>query len=289
MKVKYLFVEILLLMLFASCRRSTSSLTPASVPATVMKEQCQLAFQEVITLTEASTRNEDPVIIVDKVIYAGEYFLNNCITPDLPLSTQSKQLTELSQFAQVIPPSFSCAVRYTPTYQLVDLNNDKTDELILHLQAIRCDINALLGFFGGGGLSIVFHQDKQTQNWKGNLIWPCSKDNCPWTGAWDQSPQPLVQTLDIRDSQNQSFMLVAGGYIGGDHTGIYLTIWRWRNSDPEIVSEIHLTDWCGTPNEWEITKEGFILIPSTEATSRCQAREAVLYVLKGDEFVAEMP
>lgn len=253
------------------------------------KQQCQLAFQEVITLTETATKNEDSIIIVDKVIYAGEYFLNNCIKSDLPLSIQSEQLAELSQLAQVVPSSFSCAIRYTPTYQLVDLNNDKTDELILHLQAIRCDINASFGFFGGGGLSIVFHQDEQTQNWKGTLIWPCSKGNCPWTGAWTQSPQPLVQALDISDSQDQSFMLVAGGYVGADHTGIDLTIWHWDGSGPEIVSEIHLSDWCGTPNEWEITKEGFILISGNEATNRCQAREAILYVLKGDEWVAETP
>ncbi|HNT78816.1 MAG TPA: hypothetical protein PKH77_27745 [Anaerolineae bacterium] len=215
--------------------------------------------------------------------------MNNCIQSNLPLSAQSERLAKLSQFAQVIPPSFNCATRYTPTYQLVDLNNDKIDELILHLQAIRCDINALFGFLGGGGVSIVFHRDGPAQIWQGDLIWPCSKDNCPWTGAWTQSPQPLVQVLNIRNSQDQSFMLVAGGYLGGDHTGIVLTIWCWRNNGPEIVSEIHQNDWCGTPNKWEITDEGSILIPAAEATDRCQAKEAILYVLRDDKFIVEKP
>jgi len=216
--------------------------------------------------------------------------LNHCINPNIPLSNQPAQLIELSQLAEVIPSSFDCGARYTPTTQLIDFDEDGTDELVLHTQAIRCDIYARFGFLGGGGLSVVYRLNHQQQAWIGTLIWPCLQEECPWTRAWTQSPQPIVQRLPVHDSQNRSFMLVAGGYIGGDHTGIYLNIWRWEKEDsPQIVRQIHLMDWCGVPNQWKVTDEGQIRIPKASATNRCPSRDAVMYVLQDDEFEAVKP
>jgi hypothetical protein len=252
-------------------------------------QECIQPFQETIDLTMSEIANTDSKAIALKVVQAGEHFLNSCINPDLPLSTQSEQLEELRQLAQVVPPSFNCAARYTPTTQLVDLNNDGTDELVLHTQAIRCDIYSLFDLLGGGGLSIVYALNKQTENWSGTLIWPCTKDDCPWTRAWTQSPQPLISPLKI-EGQNQAFILVSGDYVGGDHTGRYLIVWHWKNK-PEIALEIRLDDWCSYPewDKWEITQEGHILIPAAEATYRCQAREAEMYVWQDDEFVNVQP
>jgi hypothetical protein len=204
------------------------------------------------------------------------------------LSNQKTRISELTQFAQVIPASPNCGIRYAPTTQLVDVDQNGSDELVLHTQAIRCDLTS---FHGAGGVSIVFRKDDQTAAWKGTLIWPCF-EKCASSGPWTQSPQPLVQVLPQHDSKSRSFMLVVGDYLGGDHSGKYINVWRWEHDGtPEIVLQIRLDDWCGASNskEWQLTQEGGILIPEAPATSRCGKRDAVMYKLNGDKFEATSP
>jgi hypothetical protein len=283
--VKRNLCTLIILLVLATACSATSSSTAGSGET----QQCQQFFQEAIDLTVPGIDDVDEKTIAFKVVEAGECFLSSYINPDLPLLAQSERLAELRQLAQVVPPSFDCAVRYAPTTQLIDLDSNGTDELVLHTQAIRCDHNALFGLYGAGGLSIVFRFSEQTESWRGTIIWPCTKDSCPWSGAWVQSPQPEVEQLAIQNAQGQAFMLVAGGYYGADHIGNILTIWRWEGDALKMAFELELSNWCGTPNEWRITERGTILIPGTEATDRCDGREAVEYVLHGDEFVAVSP
>ncbi len=281
-------IILLLLLLLASCEQSIAPLTQA--PAlTATAKQCRSRFQEVTELTKPPISDEELVVIVDKAVEASEYFLNNCTNSELLLSEQPERLAELRRLGQFVPPSVTCAARYTPTTLLMDLDQDGSDELVLHTQAVRCDHSPFNNLQGAGGLSAVFDLNTQTDEWHGTLIWPCSNDSCPWRSAWVQSPQPEVTPLDIRDSQGRAFMLVAGRYYGADHTGAILTIWRWEHSAHEIALEVRLSDWCGTPNQWEISDDGYLLIPGAEETSRCEARDPVVYVLQEDEFVARRP
>jgi hypothetical protein len=268
-----------LLIFISACSPSSGALTADE------KQRCQKPFQDVIDLT-APGLNE--TTISEKLVQAGEYFLNNCTQPNVPLSSQRTRLTELAQLAQVIPMSSTCAIRYTPTTTLADLDQNGTDELILHTQAIRCDLRS---FRGSGGVSVVFRKDDLAADWKGTLIWPCF-EGCASSGPWTQSPQPLVQVLPVHDSENRSFMLVVGDYLGGDNSGRYLNVWRWEHDGtPEMVLQVRLDDWCGASNSkaWQLTSEGSILIPEAPATFRCEKRDAVMYVLRGDKFEATKP
>ena len=277
-------VSITLLAFVTAC-----SITNPSTGISGTTQQCQPLFQEAIDLTVPGINEATEKVIALKVVEAGECFLNNCINPALPLSTQSDCLAELKHLAQVVPQSFDCAFRYTPTTHLVDVDSDGREELVLHTQAIRCDHNAQFGLHGAGGLSILFRFSEQTDGWRGTLIWPCTKDRCHWFDAWVQSPQPEVRQVIIQDTQKRAFMLVSGGYYGADHTGNVLTIWRWEGDTPTPTFELEMSDWCGSPREWKITERGTILIAETEANDRCEGKEAVEYVLQGDEFVAVSP
>lgn len=272
-------IALALLIFISACSSPSGTLTANE------RLRCQKPFQDVIDLTVPGL-NE--TFIVEKLVKAGEYFLNNCTKPDLPLSSQQMRLAELAQFAQVIPASSECGIRYAPTTQLADVDKNGSDELVLHTQAIRCDLTS---FHGAGGVSIVFRKDDQADAWKGTLIWPCF-EKCTLSGSWTQSPQPLVQVLPEHDSENRSFMLVVGDYLGGDHSGRYLNVWRWEHDGtPEIVLQVRLNDWCGASNskEWRLTQKGGILIPEAPATYRCEKRDAVIYSLNDDKFEVTRP
>lgn len=287
--MKKIFLAFALLVTVPSSCTSTPSTAEVLDPV----QDCRQLFQEAVDMTLAAIgTDDDPTgAIVVRTIEASECFLNTCFDPGFPPSTQAHCLSELKRLAQVVPASFDCADRYLPTMQSVDLDGDAVNELVLHTQAIRCDHYALLGLHGAGGMSIIFRFDEQISEWRGNLVWPCwtSTDDCPLTDSWVQSPQPEVVPLSVRDSLGRRYILVAGGYYGADHTGNLLVIWRWENNILKMVQEIRLSDWCETPNTWEITEEGGILIPAAEATYRCEARAATMYVLVEDKFVATHP
>jgi len=228
MKQTTCVITFALLIFISACTSSSDAL------AVDERQRCQQPFQEVGDLSVVRL-NENAV--AEKLVEAGEYFLNNCTKSNVPLSSQQTRLAELANFAQVIPVSSNCGIRYIPTTQLADLDKNGTDELLLHTQAIRCD---LTGFRGGGGVSIVFRKDDQKATWKGTLIWPCF-DGCTASGTWTQAPQPLVQVLPVHDSENRAFMIVVGDYLGGDNSGRYINVWRWEyDGTAETVLQVRL-------------------------------------------------
>lgn len=227
-------------------------------------------------------RKEFAEKVIEAVVQAVAEYLNHCTDPDRPLADQPELLDELIRTAEEIPGSQTCewgAYYYTPTVQLLDLNNDGADELVLHTQPFFCKWDGL------GGISIVYHLDQA--RWRGTVIWPCTEDyGCPFHD-FSARPEPLIQQLALRDSQGRAFMLVAGLYEGGDSQTSFLSVWRWENNGPHHVLDILLNNWCGIPIEWEVKKEGYILIPAAEETYRCPAEPARVYRLQGDEFVVE--
>lgn len=270
----------------------------ATTPASLT--DCQKPFQNVIMLTEAFlkdigdekkvTKKEEAIIT--QVIEAGEYFLDNCTNPKMPLSDQKERIAELQQLAQVIPPSFDCAYRYQPTTQLFDLDGDSTNELILHTQVIRCDINALFGLFGGGGISLVFRQDRQAGTWQGILVTPCIREKCPLADhTWLISPQPVIAPFGPRDAQGRTPMLVIASSLGQGNLqmGHILTIWHWEGNKAKIVEQLTNlgSSWCEVtpPSKWEFSEEGYIYIPATEATKDCPKNKAIRFTVKNDKWI----
>jgi hypothetical protein len=182
----------------------------------------------------------------------------------------------------------------------MDLNRDGIDELILHTQIVSCNLYARAGFLGEGGLSIAYYFNPQIARWQGISIWPCTGEGCPWLGSI-HSPQPIVKPLVTRDEPDHPLMLVEGGYSGVDHDGKILSVWSWQTIPPKIISQIGFSNWCGRSSSfetdkhgqrifranWEITQEGYIFIPAAEATERCGAESAKLYILRGDKFIVE--
>ena len=271
-------LALVLLLVTPACGQPVNLLSPTE------KQECQKPFQEVTKLSEA---HEDHTVIREKLVKAGELFLNTCLQPDVPPGQQQIRLNDLKEFAKVVPPSQDCHFRYVPTVQLIDLDGDTSDEIILHTQVPDCE---LLSLWGGNGISIIYHQIGNTKTWTGTLIWPCLDTDCTATTLWTQSPEPVVQILPVQDSQGRKFTLVAGRYLGGDHTGEVLNIWRWDDGIPKIVNHIELSNWCGTFetwDKWSITPDGALVLPASPATDRCAKTDSVEYVLKRDKFVAD--
>ncbi|MCP4542979.1 MAG: hypothetical protein GY832_38165 [Chloroflexi bacterium] len=223
------------------------------------------------------------MVLFPQVVKAGEAFLNNCTDSKLPISSQTQRLEELGQLARLIrsnPPP-NCLI-YDPTVQPVDLSADGVDELILHTQMLRCG--------GWGGVSTVYIWDSETETWQGTLVWPSPYNDYARFGM-PGSVEPLVRTLDVSSANDQKFVLVAGNSGGADHTAKLLTVWQWKDNVLETVFEVRLSDWCAYPewDKWEITDNGHILVHAAEATTRCEAREAAMYVWENDQFVSRTP
>jgi len=273
-------LALLLLLVGSACGQSVNLLSPAE------KQECQKPFHKVIELSEA---HADSTIIRKELVEAGELFLNTCLRPDIPPDNQQLRLSDLKEFARVVPLPQDCRFHYVPTVQLADLDGDTRDEIILHTQILNCE---LLSLWGGNGTSIIYHQDNNTKIWSGTLIWPCLDAGCTSTTLWTQSPEPIVQNLPIQDSQGHKFTLIVGKYLGADHIGEILNIWRWNDGLPTIVNHIELDNWCGSFegwDKWRVSSDGALILPETPATDRCEKRDALKYVLKGDQFEVEKP
>lgn len=249
-----------------------------------VQELCESHFTRAVSLTKQATFAGDKLLaahsVVSEVVAGGEAFLDYCINHDLSISDQPENLLKLGQLAQVMPVEFVCAKNYEPVVQLIDLDQDSNDELILHTRALRCDSYGL----DSGGLSIAFGKDEQTRQWHGTVIWPCFGEECKWADTWIQNTQPLVQRLNVRDSQGNSFLLVAGGYRGADANNEFLIVWRWDGTHATRALLLQIDDWCGWPIKWEVTEEGYIVIPATSDTSRCEGHSTEVYGLHGNTF-----
>lgn len=250
-----------------------------------LKEMCESHFKQAADLTrDAAVAGEKALtatFVVSEVIAGGETFLNYCINPVLPLSAQPERLAELSRLARVIPDEFTCAQNYEPVVQLVDLDRNGFNEAILHTRALRCDSYGL----DFGGLSIVFGKDQQSVRWHGSVVWPCFGESCDWASVWTQSTHPLVQKLDIRDAEGNTYFLVSGGYSGADANHEFIIVWRWDGAQATFTFLLELSDWCGWPITWEVAAGNRIVVAATNATSRCEATPREVYALQDDKFM----
>ena len=297
---------ILLMLMCSACSSqsigtlsSISSPAPANIPqqvetTSIAVEECRQHFIEVTNLTNVAYLPENWETldlvktwyeIISQLIKAGEIFLNDCSDSDLAL---------LAKQAKVVPSSFHCGVpssfyHYTPTTQLIDVNFDGVNEIILHTQIARCYATSGLEGSGTGGVSIIFFQNPQSKKWEGQIIWPIPSDSLLRT--LQRHPEPTVQMLNIRDTQNRTYMAISRVYqSSGTYAGNELAVLRWEDSQHNIVLEDYLSFNCGQPTEYEFSEEGYILIPfAEEVNSRCGQREAKVYVLENDEFVAKTP
>lgn len=278
---------------------SMSSPNPTNTPHQVkitptLVEECRQHFFEVTNLADAAYQPENWGAlnstttwhqIISQLIEAGEIFLNDCTDTDLVL---------LADQAKVVPSSFNCGepssfYHYTPVTQLIDVNYDGVDEIILHTQVARCYPTSGLKGIGAGGVSIIFFHNRQSKKWKGQVIWPIPSDSLPV--ILQHSPEPSIQMLNMRDSQNRTFMAISRVFqSSGSYVANELTVLRWEDDRYDIVLEDYLSLSCGQPTEYEFSEEGYILIPfAKEANPQCGEREAKMYVLENDKFVAKTP
>ena len=263
--------------------------------------ECRGPFVEVTNLTEEvydfdkwEKIQADPsgywLAIVAQLIRAGEAFLQNCAGSDLE---------QLSKWAQVVPLAYRCGrssfYHYLPTTQRIDVNQDGSDEIILHTQIAYCAPTSRVEGLGSGGISLIFFQDQQSGEWTGQVIWPIqyfvdrSADDLGI--AFWYHPEPRIQMLNMRDSQGRTFMAVFQLFSGsGLDTANELTVLRWEEEAYDIVLQDRLLASCQQPTEWEFREDGAILIPFAEKVNdRCEQRDAKLYVLENDEIVATEP
>jgi|GEM_PF-2149800 len=272
------------------------------VKATVTRIwECRGPFVEVTNLTADASKSEnwdklntDPggvwSSIVSQLVRAGEAFLKNCAGSDLE---------QLSKWAMIVPPSFTCGrsrfYHYIPTTQRIDVNNDGTDEIILHTQVAFCAPTSRIEGVGSGGISLIFFQNQQSGDWKGQIIWPVKYFVDKGSGELEDAlwyhPEPQIQMLNMRDSQGRTFMAISRFFFGsGINAANELTVLRWDKEEYEIVLQDYLLASCKQPTEWEFRQDGAIVIPFAEkANEKCEQREAKMYVLENDEIIAKEP
>lgn len=195
-------------------------------------------------------------------------FLNNCLDPQLPLSSQTGRLLDGLTGTFSLRGGHSEDLDHFVAVQIDDWDDNGTDELVIHTTI----------YWGRPfGLSAIFYWDADTNSWNGKEIWPCCGESFP-----------IVSKLPIRDTGGCPLTLVTGRFYHADSTSDVLLIWRWKGNRPELVQEIWLSGWCARP-EWEITKEGHIFVHASEATFRCEAQPAKLYILRSNQYVLEEP
>jgi hypothetical protein len=233
---------------------------------------------------------DDWETIVAQLVDAGEQFLNACAEAGAPLADQA---TQLASFSQVIPAmqftipgngdffplDMQLTQVYTPSVQLLDIDQDGNDEVILHTQVAYFDGEQIL-FGVRGGVSIAYFATDD--GWHGQVIWPVPHyvpqsentlvfapffeedfaQQANWSAAdaliYDAGPQ--VQLLNLRDDAGGTYMALSHRLRNPLTDVRELAVLRWQDRQPEIALRISLNDWCVTAN-WEIEADGSIFIP----------------------------
>lgn len=219
--------------------------------------------------------------VIPQLIQVSEMYLNECVDSDIPLSEQDAALSNMSYLAQMLAPPDKIAsdcdcAPYCPQVLPAELDSDGTEELVLNTSLICAQ---------QGALSIVYDLNENTGTWHGTLVWPASASEF----GPPRTRDPLIRLLEIRGA-NEHFVLVVGDVCLASSSARFIRIWRWVENNLEAALEIRLSNWCGLGQlAWEITEDGYILIPAVEANHRCEARQAVVYFLQGDKFVAGQP
>jgi hypothetical protein len=253
--------------------------------------------------------------IVAQVVTAGEQFLNECADATTPLADQAAQLATASQ---TIPPMqitipgegdfFPLDMTLTPTYppttQLLDIDQDGSEEIILHTQVAYFDGEQIL--FGlRGGVSVAYFATDE--GWQGQVIWPIphyvAQDDTTLTFApffeddfaqqanWSAAealiydPGPQVQMLDLADPE-ATYMALTHVLRTPVNDIRELTVLRWQDRQPTVALRISLNDWCATAS-WEIRADGSIFIPELpEPFPHCTGSFAArTFTLEDGQFV----
>lgn len=245
--------------------------------------KCTNIFKQTDLLTEQAgkEKNESRQLdylykITDSIISSTEYYLNNCSDSKLPLSKQVPVLQRLEKEGKK-----RCSENRTKT-QLIDVNNDGRTELLVHTRLLACE-----DFSGhyDAGFAALFFLNRGTGLWKGHAIWPVQllERHHPKMTAYDfaiTQYHPRIYVLPFKDKKKRTFMAIESQFIGADNEANLLSIIRTENQQLKTILNLNLTDWCGQPNNWTITRKGTVIVPAAKVTSRCDERKRKVYNLE---------
>jgi hypothetical protein len=293
--------------------------------------EVQAATEAIITQTVAAYQPPQPgelmllgwnpadwEAIVAQLVAAGEQFLNQCTDAPTPLADQVAQLASLSQVipdmeftipgeGDFLPLDMKLTQLYTPSVQLLDVDQDGNEEVILHTQVAYFDGEQIL-FGVRGGVSIAYFATEG--GWQGQVIWPIShyvpqSDNllifAPFfeddfanqvngsaADALIYDPAPQVQMLTLRDDEGGTYMALSHNLRNPLTDVRELAVLRWQDRQPEVALRISLNDWCVTAN-WTIQEDGSIFIPALpEPFPHCTGSFAArTFTLEDGKFVMQ--
>ena len=119
------------------------------------------------------------------------------------------------------------------------------------------------------------------------LLIAMSASACTTTGSI-----PRAYTLAAVDSAGHLLIVTEQRWAGADANFAVVTIWRSDGGASSQLWQLRLDDWCGSPIDWKLAKDG-IVVPPVPATARrdpeqpdkCQAQLERSYVLRGDKII----
>jgi hypothetical protein len=155
-------------------------------------------------------------------------------------------------------------------------------ELLLHTKLLACE-----DFSGhyDTGFTALFFLDRKTGLWKGYPIWPAQliARNVSKMSVYDfgiSQFHPRIYMLTFKDKKRRTFMAIESQFVGADNEANLLSIIRLENQELKTILNLNLSDWCGQPNNWTITKKGTVIVPAAKTTSRCDERKREVYDLE---------
>lgn len=215
------------------------------------------------------------VAVVGSMVNGTEQYLNTCTDHNQSIVSQDQKLSRLSELALL-----SCKSRRAST-QVIDVHGNNTPSLILHTVLSPCEDRQSIY---DSGFSALFIFNSENKTWQGYPLWPIELLEGEVLQNWMlYYPQyrPKVYMLPFMDKTNRRFMAIESNFQGADHLSNMLSIIRWQDDKYKKVVELELSDWCGQPNQWEISNSGRkVIVPEASATDRCEKREQVVYPLE---------
>lgn len=300
----------------------------AGWPAAAQSDGCAAAFDDVQTfaaavIETAAANVEDGVIawdsadwenIVRREVGSGEFYLNNCTDPGLPLVDQPDAVAQLADMSLIRPPITALDVGgdfgevplqsdFTPVTQFIDLNGDGADELLLHTQVPYFSQETV--YQVRGGLSIAFFYGED--GWQGQVIAPISAFVTDQTGphvsfimgpedrlsvdeayqALNIFPAPQVDVVQAGDSRLTAITLHT---TTGAGEAKELAILTWDGRIPSVHLRVAFDDWCnpGRSLDWDIREDGSVFVPSNggdpDSPLHCGRTPETLFQWDGAEY-----
>ena len=227
--------------------------------------------------------------LVRQEVMAGEFYLDHCTAPEIPLAEQPDAAADLAAQSQILPPVASVDVGgdfadlplttdFAPTTQLLDLDGDGTDDLILHTQVPYFSAETVYGI--RGGLSIAFFLTED--GYQGQVIAPVTEfvtmqdgphltyaqtdPNALSVDTADQAlnvvPAPEVSVQVAEDGTPLTFITLQHPTPAGEAKE--LTVLSWDDRIPNVELRVWFDDWCspGHALDWTIYADASVDIPS---------------------------